>query len=914
LLALEDRAGAELALGRHREIAVELDALCGEHPYRERFRGLHMLALYRSGRQAEALRAFQRTRAVLVEELGIEPSQQLRQLEEQILVQDPRGRSRVLVTLRADFYDRPLMHPAFGRLMTGRVVNVVPLAAGELEAAALGPALGVGVTFERGLLAALIDEVSGQPNALPLFQYTLSELFDRRQDSMFTRAAYEALGGIKRAVASRAEAIYQGLDLDQQEAARQLFLRLVTVGRDSETRRVVAASELTALDVDIVTMHGAVEAFVANRLLVRDRDAASGALTVEVAHEALLSEWDRLRRWIDDGRDDLRQHAACMLAVDDWLTAGRDPDYLPTGGRFDQFEHWRATTTMRLTESEREVLDEARRRRDEAEAAGIAQSAEQARLRRRARRRSFALGAALAAVTTTAVVTFVATAGNPDPPQIAIVAGDPTDNEAGALYEQGSVRAERDFDLEIDRREPIPSADTVIADLAAIDTKFVILDSQEVRTIKPDDLDPNTRYVLMGYNRDNFGDFPNVTSQQWADEQAGYLAGIAAATTADTGTVAFLGTIRTAAGQEDYRAGFEAGVHAVDPDITVMSAYLVDFGYRRPIDAPHGARNVAGMLYDAGADVIFHVAGRSAVGVLDAASGMARNHRWAIGVETDQWQSATTRQRPHILTSIIRRFDVQIHGIIADYLDDSLDPGAHRLTAADGVIGYASSGDALSAQTRASLNRAIQQLASGEIELSRTPTGELTERTSFLDPDTGTSYFAGGDSVPVTVTLPAGWEVEEVFVMKPTGNDWPISVSFWDVGDIYADPCQWVLVDPPVGPTVDDLVSAWANIPALDATTAIDVTVDGYEGKQFELTIPDFDEADCRLGRFGLWQEDGPGSGSGPNRWVLPNTRVQLWVLDVDGTRLVISTMYYPDTTAQDRAEINEIIDSVQIG
>ena len=86
------------------------------------------------------------------------------------------------------------MHPAFGRLMTGHVVNVMPLAAGELEAAALGPALRVGVTFERGLLAALIGEVSGQPNALPLFQYTLTELFDRRQDSTLTQAAYRGVG------------------------------------------------------------------------------------------------------------------------------------------------------------------------------------------------------------------------------------------------------------------------------------------------------------------------------------------------------------------------------------------------------------------------------------------------------------------------------------------------------------------------------------------------------------------------------------------------------------------------------------------------------------------------------------------------------------------------------------------------
>ena len=89
LLALEDRVAAELASGRHREVAAELDALCRQHPYREGLRAQHMVALYRSGRQAEALRAFQQTRAVLVDELGIEPSPLLRQLEEQILVQDP---------------------------------------------------------------------------------------------------------------------------------------------------------------------------------------------------------------------------------------------------------------------------------------------------------------------------------------------------------------------------------------------------------------------------------------------------------------------------------------------------------------------------------------------------------------------------------------------------------------------------------------------------------------------------------------------------------------------------------------------------------------------------------------------------------------------------------------------------------
>jgi basic membrane lipoprotein Med (substrate-binding protein (PBP1-ABC) superfamily)/DNA-binding SARP family transcriptional activator len=1093
LLALEDRFDAELASGRHREVAAELDALSRQHPYREGLRARHMLALYRSGRQAEALRAFQQTRAVLVDELGLEPSPLLRQMEEQILVQDPaldlaslngespsdphqprgnpyvglrafteadadnfygrdelieqlasivtgdarltavvgpsgsgksslvqaglipalrnperrdvnwviavmrpgaypfteleaslgravadpsarsmsalwdddsellravlrvlpddasrlllvidqfeelfalvddeqrerflgslitlasdpRGRTRVLVTLRADFYDRPLMHPAFGRMMTGHVFNVVPLAADELEAAALGPARRVGATFEQGLLAELIAEVSGQPNALPLFQYTLTELFDRREDSTLTRPAYQALGRIRGAVASRAEEIYEQLNLEQQDAARQLFLRLVTVGRDSETRRVVAASELVTLDVDIVTMHGALEAFVANRLLVRDRDAFSGALKVEVAHEALLTEWQRLRRWIDEGRDDLRQHAAYSLVVDEWLTSGRDPDFLLTGGRLELFEQWRATTTMRLTTLEREFLDEALRQREEVEAAEAARGAEQARLRRRARRGAFALGAVAAAITTVVVVAGVAALPTGNNPQIAAFASGDPDNQPSEAYEQGFVRAERDFDLELDRRDLALEPATFLTEISALDTDLVILDPLASRWMRPDIVDPNTHYVLTDYEDSDFDHLANVSNYYWAEEQLGFLAGVAAATTTETGIVGFLGTVQTARGQEDYRAGFEAGAESVDPDITILAAYLADFGYRsEPNDAPAGARYIAGLLYDAGADVIFHVAGRSGIGVLDAASGLSTNKRWVIGVETDQWQAASARQRPHILTSIVKRFDTQTYDAIHDHLDGHLDSGAHRLTAADGMITYAQSGNALSADARANLDRTIEQLAAGEIRPPRTPDGALTERDSILETGIGTSYFAGARDVPVRFTLPAGWEVDGIVVGK-SDDGWSIGVSFWEVGQIYDDPCQWVLVDPPVGPTIDDLVAALTNSAGFAATEASDVTIDGYEGQRIDLIVPDYNQDECRDGRFGLWTEAGQGTG-GPNRWAQgPGQQLQLWILDVDGTRLVINASSFPNTSAQDRADLDEVLRSIQIG
>ena len=92
--ALEERIDADLALGRHADLIHELDALVAEHPYRERFRAQQMLALYRSGRQADALAAYRSARETFVEGLGIEPGAELKALERQVLDQDPASRLR----------------------------------------------------------------------------------------------------------------------------------------------------------------------------------------------------------------------------------------------------------------------------------------------------------------------------------------------------------------------------------------------------------------------------------------------------------------------------------------------------------------------------------------------------------------------------------------------------------------------------------------------------------------------------------------------------------------------------------------------------------------------------------------------------------------------------------------------------
>src|SRR4029450_8158724 len=96
-------------------------------------------------------------------------------------VTDPRSRLRVVATLRADFYDRPLLYSGFAELLRDYVEALVPLAAEEVEHAISGPAEGVGASLEPALLAEMLSDVASEPGALPLLQYALTELFERRE-------------------------------------------------------------------------------------------------------------------------------------------------------------------------------------------------------------------------------------------------------------------------------------------------------------------------------------------------------------------------------------------------------------------------------------------------------------------------------------------------------------------------------------------------------------------------------------------------------------------------------------------------------------------------------------------------------------------------------------------------------------
>ncbi|MEP7136923.1 MAG: protein kinase [Chloroflexota bacterium] len=272
-------------------------------------------------------------------------------------VLDERSRLHVIITLRADFTDKPLRYVDFGEMLNRRFEFVLPLTADEAERAIAGPTQRVGLKLEKGLVSTIIREAGNQPGALPLLQYALSELFDKRDGRTLTNKAYQEIGGVLGALGRSAESIYAELDANAQSAARQLFLRLVTLGEGTEdTRRRVLRDELES----ITTVHGqwsaVIDIFGKARLLSFDRDPITRNPTIEVAHEALLREWTRLREWLLESRADVRIQRQLAVAANDWQNSKQDASFLLSGARLEQFDGWAQTTTVALTHDERDFL------------------------------------------------------------------------------------------------------------------------------------------------------------------------------------------------------------------------------------------------------------------------------------------------------------------------------------------------------------------------------------------------------------------------------------------------------------------------------------------------------------------------------------------------------------------------------
>ncbi|MEU5427820.1 helix-turn-helix domain-containing protein [Streptomyces olivoreticuli] len=261
----------------------------------------------------------------------------------------------VVLGVRADFYGQCLAHPELVSALQNGHVPLGPMNLTQLRTAITGPAQEAGLDIEPGLTEILLRDATltsnttentpdtPRPGILPLLSHALLTTWQHREDSTLTVAGYQLTGGISGAVAATAERAYTTLLPDQRNVARQLLLHLVRVDDTGETSHRMERDRLLRRAHEPRTAAAVLDVFARARLLTLDAEH------VELAHEALLRAWPRLREWIDEDRTGLRTRQSLLDAAEAWDREGRDAALLYRGTRLALAREWAADPARRVT-------------------------------------------------------------------------------------------------------------------------------------------------------------------------------------------------------------------------------------------------------------------------------------------------------------------------------------------------------------------------------------------------------------------------------------------------------------------------------------------------------------------------------------------------------------------------------------
>ena len=210
----------------------------------------------------------------------------------------------------------------------------------------------------------------------------------------------------------------------------------------------------------------------------------------------------------------------------------------------------------------------------------------------------------------------------------------------------------------------------------------------------------------------------NVTGLTFAENEGSFLVGAAAALKTKTGNVGYIGGCLIPLLQK-FEAGFAAGAKAVKPDIKVQVKYLSNPPTCKGFNDTAAGTEAANGIYDGGADIIFAAAGGSGTGVFQAAKAKSK---LAIGVDSDQYQSASPDLQPVIMTSMLKRVDVAVYDFLKSAQQGSPLTGVQVFDLKKDGVGYATSGGKVD-DIKSKLDDYKQQIISGKIKVPATPGG-----------------------------------------------------------------------------------------------------------------------------------------------------------------------------------------------
>lgn len=263
-----------------------------------------------------------------------------------------RGRVLTLVlTLRADFYSQLAQYPGLRELVAQHQEYIGSMNIEELRRAIQEPARRGGWEFEPGLVDLILRDVGEEPGALPLLSHALLETWKRRVGHRMTLKGYAEAGGVQSAIAHTAESVYETFSPAAQQIARDIFVRLTELGDGTEdTRRRATFTELLSDSERAAETRTVLNTLANARLLTLSETAA------EVAHEALIREWPRLREWLNQDREGLQLYRRLTEAAQEWELLEHDPGALFRGVRLAQAIEFVALNSNALNAHERAFL------------------------------------------------------------------------------------------------------------------------------------------------------------------------------------------------------------------------------------------------------------------------------------------------------------------------------------------------------------------------------------------------------------------------------------------------------------------------------------------------------------------------------------------------------------------------------
>ncbi|MCL1475132.1 caspase family protein, partial [Argonema antarcticum] len=278
----------------------------------------------------------------------------------------PLSKLSIILTMRADFFGKcaEQEYAGLAKKIQENLIAVTPMTAEELEQAITEPAKQVGLEVERELVTQMLADVEGSPGSLPLLQYTLTELWQRRTMNRLQLSTYTKLGGLKGTLQKRADEIYESFSDEEKLAAKRIFLELTQLGEGTEdTRRQVRIADLVNSEQLSASVQQTIQKLADAKLIVTSTLIAKGAnseqvAVVDVAHESLIRYWPKLRQWLNENRETLRQKRSIEAAAQEWEEKGKGADYLLQGLRLAEAENFlgQSNHTVSLTAVAREFV------------------------------------------------------------------------------------------------------------------------------------------------------------------------------------------------------------------------------------------------------------------------------------------------------------------------------------------------------------------------------------------------------------------------------------------------------------------------------------------------------------------------------------------------------------------------------